>query len=125
SPARAAYAAIAEPALPDESSTTSRAPSARSAAMSTAAPRSLKDPVGLVLSTLNRSRPSREGSRGVPPSPSETSPPATGITVRYRQTPRAAGGKVGGMGAAVGSSAHGPPQTAQRQAAAAAVAPQR
>src|SRR2546425_2080879 len=45
-PAAAAYAAIAVPALPDESSITVRAPAARAAVMAVAAPPSLDYPVG-------------------------------------------------------------------------------
>src|SRR5256712_6960910 len=45
-PAADAYAAIAVPALPDESSITVRAPAARAAVMAVAAPPALKGPVG-------------------------------------------------------------------------------
>src|SRR2546421_12913532 len=53
-PAAAAYAAIAVPALPDESSITVRAPAARAAVMAVAAPRFLNDPGGGVPSIFSR-----------------------------------------------------------------------
>ena len=49
---------------------------------STAAPRSLKDPVGLADSTLKWRRPSRAGTSGVPPSPRVTGVPSAGSASR-------------------------------------------
>ncbi len=73
SPARAAYAAAAAPALPDEAAVTVSAPAASAAATPTAIARSLCEPVGLAPSFFSQ-RPSTSGRTnvGVLPSPSVT-----------------------------------------------------
>jgi len=95
-PAAAAYAASAPPALPAEGTTTCFAPSSIARLTATAIPRALKDPVGLRLSRLTRSfdRPSHDAvrgaaCRGVLPSPrwSTDSHRRTGSTSRQRHGP--------------------------------------
>src|SRR5689334_16919251 len=78
SPARLAYAAIDAEVLPVEAQTTALAPC--STAMDTAIviPRSLKEPVGLLASTLSQTRQpvsadsQPDSTSGVPPSPRVT-----------------------------------------------------
>src|SRR5713101_234292 len=96
-PARAPYAASADPALPAEGMAIDDTPN--SSALDTAAdsPRALNEPVGLTPSSLINSRlqPTRApslgaGSRGVSPSPKVTMKRGsrTGISSRHRHIPR-------------------------------------
>src|SRR5256712_12190337 len=73
-PAAAAYAAIAVPALPDESSITVRAPAARAAVMAVGAPHTLNDPGGEMDPLFRRGF--SWGGNGVAPSPRGTGAPA-------------------------------------------------
>src|SRR3954451_5032907 len=76
-PARAQWAAIAAPALPDESATAPSTPAPARKPISVAAPRSLNDPVAAIPSSLRRRSRSGSGSRtsGV-----VTAPRSTGTT---------------------------------------------
>jgi hypothetical protein len=94
SPAAAAYAATAAPWLPEVETITVSAPSAAALLTATEASRSFHDHVGLRDSSLRYSSPMpsslpslRSGSRGVPPSPSDTSgrSGASGSASRHRQ----------------------------------------
>src|SRR5712692_802353 len=95
-PAAAAYAARAPPALPAEGATRCVAPSSTARLTATAIPLALKDPVGFTLSALMNSprSPSLEarragGSSGVAPSPSVVTNDRnrTGSSSSHRQTP--------------------------------------
>src|SRR6266851_3020725 len=95
-PAAAAYAARAPPALPADGATRCVAPSSTARLTATAIPLALKDPVGFTLSALMNSprSPSLEarragGSSGVAPSPSVVTNDRnrTGSSSSHRQTP--------------------------------------
>ena len=62
-PARAQWAAMAAPALPEESATARSTPAPARKPTSVAAPRSLNEPVGAIPSSLRRTSRSGSGSR--------------------------------------------------------------
>ena len=79
--AAAPYAASAPAALPADGAINRVAPSARAIDTAAVMPRALNEPVGFCASSLIQVRSSRRTS-GVMPSPSETSPAASGKTSR-------------------------------------------
>ncbi len=79
--AAAPYAASAPAALPADGAISARAPSARAIDTATVMPRALNEPVGFRASSLIQVRSSTRDERRQP-SPSETSPAASGSTSR-------------------------------------------
>ena len=114
-PARAAYAANEAPAFPDESTTISRTPCARSHETVTAVPRSLNEPLGRPPSSFAEDGPLPPPRRGPSSAPRATRArprAASRDSARPRWRPRSTNvaGSAGGS-----SSSSGEPHAAHRQ----------